>query len=242
VTVGRFRKFVDAYPGSKPALGAGEHPLIKGSGWDPSWEDDEPNEVNVPADNAALRISLECNMSYQTWTNEAGENEHLPINCLNWYVAFAFCAWDGGRLPTEAEWNYAAAGGDDQRVYPWGTDEEQISPTFAVYDCTGDRTMSDLLCAFDDIQPVGSRSPDGNGKWGQADLSGNIREWILDWLDRYPDECNDCASINRSDPLFRVIRGGSFMDNASMLLSTNRDRHYPYSRSGLFGVRCARTP
>ncbi len=49
----------------------------------------------------------------------AGSNENQPINCVTWYEAFAFCISDGGYLPTAAEWNYAAAGGSDQRAYPF---------------------------------------------------------------------------------------------------------------------------
>jgi formylglycine-generating enzyme required for sulfatase activity len=113
VTVGRFRRFVEAYPGSKPAAGAGRHPLIEGSGWDAGWDS------NLPADAEALKRAVKCHSTYQTWTDEADEHERLPMNCLSWYLAFAFCAWDGGRLPTEAEWNYAAAGGDEQRAYTW---------------------------------------------------------------------------------------------------------------------------
>src|SRR5580704_6839465 len=55
----------------------------------------------------------------ETWTETAGSSENLPITEAHWYAAYAFCIWDGGFLPSEAEWNYAAAGGSDQRAYPW---------------------------------------------------------------------------------------------------------------------------
>src|SRR6185503_5212427 len=101
------------------------------------------------------------------------------MNCVSWFEAFAFCAWDGGRLPTETEWNYAAAGGNEQRVYPWGAN---IDLTKASYDCAGDGSGTGTPnCMFSDMLPVGSRSPQGDGKWGQADLAGNVWEWTLDW-------------------------------------------------------------
>jgi formylglycine-generating enzyme len=112
--VGRFRKFVAAYPGSKPKAGDGAHPLIAGSGWDAAWD------ANLPADKPTLVALSKCDSSFQTWTDAPGANENLPMNCMSWYEALSFCAWDGGRLPTEAEWNDAAAGGSEQRVCPWG--------------------------------------------------------------------------------------------------------------------------
>ena len=56
---------------------------------------------------------LKCYPGYQTWLDTPGTptEEDYPINCIDWYEAFAFCIWDGGYLPTEAEWGYAAAGG-----------------------------------------------------------------------------------------------------------------------------------
>jgi hypothetical protein len=68
-----------------------------------------------------------------TWTDTVGPNENLPMNCVPWYKAFAFCVWDGGRLPTEAEWNYAATGGNEQRKYPWGSTAPDDA--LAVFNC-----------------------------------------------------------------------------------------------------------
>ncbi|MCA9623624.1 MAG: SUMF1/EgtB/PvdO family nonheme iron enzyme, partial [Myxococcales bacterium] len=127
VTVGRFRRFVNAYPSSAPAPGDGAHPAIPGSGWDAS------DDAKLPGDATALMAALDCG-SYTTYTDQVGGQEHLPINCLTWELAFAFCAWDGGRLPTEAEWNYAAAAGAEQRLYPWGS--AAPTPALAVAGCS----------------------------------------------------------------------------------------------------------
>jgi len=99
VTVRRFRMFVNAGMGtqkSPPADGAGAHPRIAGSGWSSAWN------ANLAADADALKTAQKCFAAYQSWTDAPGSNESKPVNCLNWYTAFAFCAWDGGRLPGAA--------------------------------------------------------------------------------------------------------------------------------------------
>jgi formylglycine-generating enzyme required for sulfatase activity len=228
ITVGRLRMFVNAGLGtqtSPPGDGTGAHPRIANSGWSSTWN------THLPASTAALRTALKCSAAFQTWTDTPGSNESRPVNCLDWYTAFAFCAWDGGRLPTEAEWNYAASGGSEHRYYPWSSPATSttIDDSCAAY-CGGTCTM----------QNVGSKSPRGDGRWGQSDLGGNAWEWNLD-LPGSPHlmPCNDCANLTLG--AYRVFRGGSFDDIASTLRSSARHVYYPGHR-GAIGARCARTP
>jgi formylglycine-generating enzyme len=222
VTVGRFRAFKNAKKGtqaSPPAPGAGAHPKIAGSGWDAGFN------VNLAPDTATLVARIKCNASYQTWTDVAGANEAKAMNCITWYEAFAFCIWDGGRVPTEAEWNYAAAGGGEQRVYPWGG---LINSTYAVYSSAS-------------VAVVGSKSPTGDGKWGHADLAGNLWEWTLDWFRPYGTAtCNNCADLVPATG--RVLRGGAFVDDMSGMPSSGRATFGPEIRYFNLGIRCARTP
>ncbi|MGA7743373.1 MAG: SUMF1/EgtB/PvdO family nonheme iron enzyme [Polyangia bacterium] len=236
ITVGRFRQFVNAGMGtqlSPPAAGAGANPAIMGSGWDSTWN------TNLSLNTASLEAAISCGApggtAFQTWTNTAGRNESMPVNCVDWYTAFAFCAWDGGRLATEAEWNYAAAGGSEQRYYPWSSPPTSttIDDSYAVYNCDGSCIPLN----------VGSKSPKGDGKWGQTDLAGNVWEWTLDWYaSPYLMPCTNCADITEASASNRVVRGGDFNGPALNLRSANRLINYVQSDSYDFiGARCART-
>jgi formylglycine-generating enzyme required for sulfatase activity len=230
VSVGRFRKFVDAGKGtqtSAPVAGAGARANLAGSGWSVSWNS------NLPADSTALRAELACFSMYQTWTNTAGANEQLPITCVSWYEAFAFCIWDGGYLPTEAEWNYAAAGGAEQRAYPWS-----VPASSTTIGCTHANYDPGTPCA-NALVAVGSRSSTGDGRWGHSDLAGNVWEWVLDYFaSPYPQTtCTNCANLMTASA--RVLRGGGFLSSATYMRTGTRD-----SRAMLAdwytGVRCAR--
>lgn len=237
VTVGRFRAFVQAGLGTQsipPPAGAGAHARIGGSGWDPSWN------TRLVASTGALTAAVKCNATFQTWTDAPGANEARPMSCVTWYEAMAFCAWDGGSLPTEAEWNYAAAGGDQQHAYPWSSPPASLTAdgSHASYlngaNCLGDGMAG---CALTDLVPVGTK-PAGDGRWGQSDLSGNVAEWMLDSFDVYPRPCMDCASLVAASE--RVVRGGNFGQAAFYMRMLSRSAVAPTSRSHGTGIRCAR--
>jgi sulfatase modifying factor 1 len=231
VTVGRFRNFVSAYAGH-PANGAGAHPSIPNSGWQsPAWDG------SIAADGTALAQNVQCQAKYHTWSTTG--HDTLPMNCVSWFEAFAFCAWDGGRLPTEAEWEYAADGGSDERAYPWGNtpipDDMPDTAAYANYDC-----LDDPMCSFAIIEPVGSK-PAGAGKFGHLDLAGSMWEWALDWDAPLPNTpCDNCANLTPSNS--RTARGGSWTSDASLLGAANRYESPPSNHVLDFGFRCARTP
>jgi formylglycine-generating enzyme required for sulfatase activity len=241
VTVGRFRIFVNAGQGTQakpPAAGAGAHMRIPGSGWDSSWN------TSLPADPTALMAAVKCNTTYQTWIDvPAAANERLPMNCITWYEAMAFCIWDGGYLPTETEWDYAAAGGNEQRAYPWSSPphDTSIDSTRASCDDTsGCCGSGDPTCGLSNILEVGLQ-PAGDSRWGQSDLDSNVLNWTLDrYASSYTNPCVDCANITAdSADSYRVLRGGSFVVSLRL---TFRESPDPLYRGFANGIRCARAP
>jgi formylglycine-generating enzyme required for sulfatase activity len=246
VTVGRFRRYVAAVlNGWTPAPGAGKHSHLSAGGGlndgtEPGWSTNWNTTENFPKtlDAWGLFSKLGCDSNYPTWTQVEGPNENRPINCVSWYDAMAFCIWDGGFLPSEAEWNYAAAAGAEHRKYPWGTAEPGAS-THAAFACqyNGQGTCD----GTEDIAPVGSFAM-GTGKYGQADLAGNVAEWTLDFYQSpYPKtQCDDCANLFVTET--RTARGGNFGNLPFQLHTGYRTTLHPFVRVSSVGIRCARTP
>ncbi len=248
ITVGRFRRFVGAVVGGwLPPAGSGKHDHLNAhmgltdvatpgtyeQGWDATWS------ANLATKATDWDSNLQCFAESQTWTPSAGANENLPITCINWYEAYAFCIWDGGFLPSEAEWNFAAAGGSEQRAYPWSSPASSLT-----IDCQHANFLNAGPCTGDasDGAPnaVGSESPTGDGKWGQADLAGNAWEWMLDFYADYGPTLSDAANLAPNQ--FRVIRSGAFDYHSPNLLASFRYDFDPITRNGDQGARCARAP
>lgn len=226
VTVGRYREFV-ASGRWLPEAEAGAIPGVAGTGWQSPAFDGLPSSIE------AWNAELSCHEA-ATWTPEVGENEDMPINCVSWYAAFAFCIWDGARLPTEAEWEFAAAGGSEDRLFPWGPEDPLGS------------TPARAVMGASLPEPVGSRQESGNGRWGHADLAGNLSEWVFDYFatDYYQTlqvavNCRDCPNTTPSS--LRGFRGGAYTAAASNAVRAAwRSGVDPTTRNRGLGFRCAR--
>lgn len=142
----------------------------------------------------------------------AGKEAH-PITCVDWLQATTYCHAKGKRLPTEEEWEWAARGGDEGRIYPWGNSEPHSQL------CWSGIEERSGAC------PVGS-FPEGRNRFGALDLAGNVWEWT--------------SSTHGASG--RVTRGGSFSrSDASSMRAANRGFIEPTNRFGYLGFRCAKS-
>jgi formylglycine-generating enzyme required for sulfatase activity len=143
-----------------------------------------------------------------------GTGDH-PVNCIDWSDAVAYCTFVGKRLPTEREWEYAASGGSEQRLYSWGA--EPPDGTRSCY-------------AHEGTCKVASFAP---GAFGLYDMTGNLWEWTSTWYGTYPDE----ASSGR----MKVSRGGSWSRRFAKWMRNNlRGRFDPTDHVASVGFRCAK--
>jgi formylglycine-generating enzyme required for sulfatase activity len=164
-------------------------------------------------------------------TYEAMEGfEDYPVNHVSWYGANSYCQAVGGRLPTEAEWEYAARG-TDGRVYPWGDDPPNW--TRAVF----------FSSAYSDLKPVDAL-PDGASPFGVFGLAGSMWEWVSEWYgyDYYQNSPAE-NPLGPEDGESKVVRGGAWPNNnqADRVRSANRISRDPSFFSPDLGFRCAYT-
>ena len=156
----------------------------------------------------------------------AGREDH-PINCVDWSQAVDFARFVHGRLPSEAEWEYAARSGGLVRAYPWG----DAVPTCEL--ATIDK------CGASSTAPVGSH-PAGNSVQGLSDLAGNVWEWVADGYhaDYRGAPANGKAWEDTTEQ--RIVRGGAFDTGAAHARATNRASFDPASSYEFVGFRVVR--
>jgi len=215
VTVAQFRRFVAAtgYATTAERAGRGGAPLEDG-GW--QWVDG-------------------ADWKHPQGLDSLAEDNH-PVVQVSWDDATAYCAWAGARLPTEAEWEYAARGPAGSQ-FPWGEIFEGTYANYCEVNCPVD--YGDLI--HDDGRersaPAGTY-PRGASWCGALDLAGNVWEWTADWYGPYAER-RQANPRGPSSGTQRSARGGSWQSISCTLDAATRGPTYPSLSLETLGFRCA---
>ena len=159
------------------------------------------------------------------------EGLQRPVTDVDWEMAQAFCQWIGGRLPTEAEWEKAARGGLEGRLYPWGDEEPDCGR--ANYAGGGNNTF-----CVGSTRQVGSYPANG---YGLYDMAGNVWEWTADWYGEYPELAANKPGRAGDGRLPRGVRAAAGRVYRAVLLAAFRLGGAPSGTHVLLGLRCSRS-
>jgi formylglycine-generating enzyme required for sulfatase activity len=196
--------------------------------------------------NAQYRLCVEaegCSPLVQSYSSTRdsyyGDStyDNYPVVYVTWRQAADYCAWAEARLPTEAEWEYAARG-PEERVFPWGDEFDGTRLNYCDANCSEQWADEAVDDGYADTAPVGSYP--GGASWsGALDMAGNVWEWVGDRHGDYPSG----RQVNPTGPssgTARVLRGGSWNFDLNHARCASRWLFHPVSRNRYIGFRCAR--
>lgn len=215
--------------------------LIYGDGGKCTWGDNN-GQIMV------LTHNLGVTYNNSVWKAQTGYENHPVIN-VTWYGAYEYAVWAGGSLPTEAQWEYACRGGQENRPFGIGTGYE-LNNTLAIFhwaqSWSWDGSSASATIGSTGSYPATTQAvgtyPYANG-YGLYDMHGNVWEWCLDqW-----DGSSNYSSLPPTDPLCttgygRVDRGGSWLNNAQHCRSAYRSGNEPADARNFIGFRVVLVP
>ncbi len=208
--------------------------------------DNEQPEHKVWVDAFYLDKYEVTNARYEKFMEETGRarpkfweqldltvHSELPVVGVSWDDAKAYCEWAEKRLPTEAEWEYAARG-TDRRRYPWGNAEPNAQ--LANYAKRWSHKFYD-----DRLEPVNSHEA-GKSPFGVYNMAGNVFEWVADWYEiKYYMRSPERNPPGPETGELKVMRGGSWNFASEYLRTASRMKLKPLEREADIGIRCARS-